>query len=545
MKIIPLFTLALALTSARSQTIGLLENAPGNMDGYLLFSPIPDTTTYLIDKCGRLVHTWTSGYKPGQSVYLLEDGSILRAGAFPSTNFNAGGRGGLVERIAWNGSVQWIYQISDASQCSHHDICPMPNGNVLVLAWEKHTVEEAIAQGRNPALLSNSLWSEKLIELEPVGDAQANILWEWHLWDHMVQDFNATDPNYGVIADHPELVDLNYGNGMAQADWIHANALDYNAELDQIMMSAHNFNELWVIDHSTTTPASASHTGGTQGHGGDLLYRWGNPEAYGRGTSANKKFFGQHNTRWIRPGLPRAGSILVFNNGAGRPDPPFSSVDILAAPVDSTGAYFIEGGAPFAPDTLEYRWTEPVPADLFAERISGAQALSNGGLLVCDGPAGSFFELDSNGVKDWRYISPVNVNGPMTQGDVATGNTVFRCTLIPLDHAGLVGHDLTAGAPIELQPLASTCTTLSVGDVASHAHVLSIAPVPASDHFRVSGIPVPCMIELFDIMGSKQRSWSVYRDDADLDLGAVPNGTYAVSVRNGIGRWTGRLVIAR
>ena len=85
-------------------------------------------------------------------------------------------------------------------------------------------------------------------------------------------------------------MDINYlGNQpTGVADWMHANAVDYNEDLDQIMISAREFNEVWIIDHSTSTAEAASHSGGMYGKGGDLLYRWGNPEAYGRGDSTDR-----------------------------------------------------------------------------------------------------------------------------------------------------------------------------------------------------------------------------------------------------------------
>ena len=52
------------------------------------------------------------------------------------------------------------------------------------------------------------------------------------------------------------------------------NAVDYNAEFDQLMISVHNLSEVWIIDHSTTTAEAAGHTGGRSGKGGDILYRW-------------------------------------------------------------------------------------------------------------------------------------------------------------------------------------------------------------------------------------------------------------------------------
>jgi hypothetical protein len=96
-------------------------------------------------------------------------------------------------------------------------------------------------------------------------------------------------PGYGVVTDHPELVDINFGD--TKTDWMHTNSIDYNEKFDQILISVHNFNEIWVIDHSTTTEEAAGHTGGNSGKGGDLLYRWGNPQAYERGTASDQQLF--------------------------------------------------------------------------------------------------------------------------------------------------------------------------------------------------------------------------------------------------------------
>ncbi|MGC8644373.1 MAG: hypothetical protein ACP5XB_31305, partial [Isosphaeraceae bacterium] len=60
-------------------------------------------------------------------------------------------------------------------------------------------------------------------------------------------------------------------------------------ELDQILLSVHSFSEIWIIDHGTTTAEAATHKGGRSGKGGDLLYRWGNPQAYRAGTAADQQ----------------------------------------------------------------------------------------------------------------------------------------------------------------------------------------------------------------------------------------------------------------
>ena len=62
-----------------------------------------------------------------------------------------------------------------------------------------------------------------------------------------------------------------------EVDWLHTNGIDYNAEYDLIVLSVPRMNELWVIDHSTTTEEALGSTGGRWGKGGDLLWRWGNP----------------------------------------------------------------------------------------------------------------------------------------------------------------------------------------------------------------------------------------------------------------------------
>ena len=66
--------------------------------------------------------------------------------------------------------------------------------------------------------------------------------------------------------------------GQANGDWMHVNAIDYNPYLDQIAISARHQDEIYIIDHSTTTEEAASHSGGNSGMGGDFLYRWGNPQ---------------------------------------------------------------------------------------------------------------------------------------------------------------------------------------------------------------------------------------------------------------------------
>jgi len=89
---------------------------------------------------------------------------------------------------------------------------------------------------------------------------------------------------------------------------------------------------------------------------------------------------------------------LIFNNGAGRPDGDYSSVDEIIPPVDDTGTY--TGYGPTAPT---WTYTAATPTDFYAVNISGVQRLSNGNTLICDGPNGYFFEVSSAGDLVWDY----------------------------------------------------------------------------------------------------------------------------------------------
>ncbi|MEO6831519.1 MAG: hypothetical protein ABI169_04935, partial [Chitinophagaceae bacterium] len=131
------------------QTVGLFTKTAETEEGYVLLAPNSSKITYLIDKCGKQVHTWTSAYTPGFSAYMLEDGTMLRAGYTANKTFYYAGSGGIIQRFAWNSNPIWNYTISSATECQHHDICYLPNGNVLAIVWELKTDQDALNAGRD------------------------------------------------------------------------------------------------------------------------------------------------------------------------------------------------------------------------------------------------------------------------------------------------------------------------------------------------------------------------------------------------------------
>jgi hypothetical protein len=442
--------------NASAQTLGLIQNDSTSFNGYTLFSPTAFNKTYLIDNCGNVVNEWESDFDPGMMAYLLPNGNLLRTARIGSS-FNAGGTGGRLEIFDWDGNLIWSYNYSSDTYHQHHDIEPLPNGNILILAWEKKSQTETIQAGRNPNdVEAAGIWSEKIVEIEPIGTNDINIVWEWNLWDHLVSDYDLSLPNGGAISDHPELIDINF-ESESGVDWIHANSIDYNPELDQICISSRSFNEFWIIDHSTTTVEAAGHNGGNAGMGGDILYRWGNPFAYKRGNPNDQQLFGQHDAHWIGEGLPDAGKIMIFNNGNGRPDGSYSSIEIVSPPQNSDGAYSLELGQSYGPDIPEWTFTTEPKNDFFAARVSGAQRLPNGNTLICNGRLGIFFEVNIDGDRVWEYINPVGNNGPFAQGNQPIQNDVFQCIRYAIDYEGFSGKNLESGDPIELNPLVDNC----------------------------------------------------------------------------------------
>jgi hypothetical protein len=526
-------TLFIASTLNSQTTVGLIQHNPGTLDdGFVLFAPTRSNTTYLIDKCGKKVKSWTSTYNPGLSCYLLSDGTLLRTGVVQSQLFNAGGHGGVIEKIDWNGNVIWTYFISDATNWQHHDVKALPNGNILVIAWESKTNTQAIAKGRNPLLVPTTLWSEQILEIQPTGATGGNIVWEWHLWDHLIQDFDNTKPDFGAVNTNPQLLNINYKATAASSDWIHLNSIDYNVALDQILVSSRVLNEIWIIDHSTSSTEAASHTGGNSGKGGDFLYRWGNPLAYNTGTST--QFFGQHNAQWIQNGLPYENHIMVFNNGNGRTGGNYSTIEIINPPVDG---FNYTSSLPYLPASTSWIYNDGNPNNFYAQLTSGCQQLSNGNVLFCNGPKGTFKEISASGTILWEYINPVSVTGILTQGTTAASNSAFRCTFYPSSYSGFNNHILSPTTTIEnSNSVSSTCTLYTTIDEETIGEeAVFVYPNPAKEfiNIEISGLTSENIcIELIDVFGNIVQKENGKNENGifNLNVSSLAPGYYLLKI---------------
>ena len=435
--------------------VGLVIQQPEASPGYTLFLPQDTGQPYLIDQQGRVVHSWQFDAVRSH-IRLLENGNLM-----------ALAQGRRIKEVDPQSNVVWNYRVPGG----HHDFIQLPGGNVLALAREQKSAAAAIAQGANPQFVpERGLRVDYIIEIRPTGPTGGEVVWQWSVWDHLIQDYDPAKPNYGVVADHPERVDLNYLLAAAKeqmelpGDWLHANSLDYNAELDQIVLSVRNLGELWIIDHSATPAAAPGSSGGPGSRGDGLLYRWGNPAAYRAGTDRGRQLHWAHHIQWIKPGLPGAGNILLFNNGdgyAGR-QRLYSSIDEIALPLDGNGYRW----PPESPEPRPlWTYTAKPPENWYSARQSGTQRLPNGNTLICDSRAGTIFEVTPGGRTVWQYVNPVTLAGDILRpGDLMPldprrsktwqqevwGNRLARAYRYSPDYPGLQYLDLTPGVPVEL-----------------------------------------------------------------------------------------------
>ena len=516
-------------------TVGTLLNTPQSQDGYTLFSPLSGFNTYLIDNCGRQVNTWNCNYPAGLAAYLHSDGSLYRSGRILNNKMTMGGLGGIIERYSWEGDLLWSYRCSGDDSTSHHDFEILPNGNILLLVAFSKPIAEAISIGRDSTGDPNDvLFFESILEIEPIGTDSARIVWRWNSKDHLVQSRDSSKTNYAIIADHPERLNINYLGSSIGRDWLHANSIDYNPALDQIVIGLRNLSEFWVLDHSTSITEAAGNSGGRYGKGGDILYRWGNPATYERGGSNDQKLYEQHDVSWIPDMLPGAGSFLVFNNGEVLN---YSSVAELSAPIDSFGFYTQPGaGTAFGPQQPYRVFRDDSNPLFFSGRLSSAQRQPNGNTLICSGNSGYFLEMDSIGNHVWSYRNPITGTGIISQGTLINYgvNSVFAVSRYLTDYSGLAGKNLIPGDPLELNFDISQCQIYNgVKNSDNQLNTVHVYPNPVLDIVNIENFTPIESVEIYNSIGQIiEVFYSQKTNIKQINISNYSSGCYFIRINN-------------
>ncbi len=540
---ITLLTMIFVTSAIHAQrTVGLISYKPWkSYDGFNLVYPSNQSDVFLLDNCGEIVHLWEGeeGRVASNIAYILENGNMVRT--HRSTDFSndaiwAGGGGETVELVDWDNQTLWSFSLNNEEERLHHDISVLPNGNILMIVWQRISGEEAIALGRVEGTLSDGeLWPDKIIELNPETD---ELVWEWRAVDHFIQDVDPAKPNFGVIADNPQRIDINYDFGNNRADWMHANAIDFDPMNNHIILSVPNFHEVWVIDHSTSTEQAAGSTGGFGGRGGDLLYRWGNPAAYNRGDESDQKLFFQHDAQivddFLPPSHPLFGQYATFNNRAGTD---FSTVVVWDNPFDMyTNTFETDSEGLFLPDDFIIETGHPIPQNLFSTGLSSVQVLANDNLLITDGRNGYTFELAPDNDVVWEYVTPLRGGNPVAQGEELNinENLTFRMKRYPKDFAGFDGRDLDPNGFIEIDGDEEFCDQILPIEMTYVNDRLEISPNPVSDYVTITWESTLYeTITIIDIFGNTMMQENVSGGKLRFDVSNLASGYYFVRTSRG------------
>ncbi len=349
-------------------------------DSYIL-AIAPDTGVYLIDHDGNTLFDWDfNGDQLGNDAMLQSDGSLVSTIKVDNPRISFGGYGGAFRKINADQSIEWEVEYSSNTYIAHHDINYLSNGNIIFPVWEEVSAADAAEMGFSGNF---DIYPEAIIEMNPLTQ---EIVWEWHATDHLVQDYDESKSNFGVVGDVPNLIDVNYNNDQTDGDIMHVNGITLDETNDLLYMTVNFYSEVWVIDHSTTTEEAATSTGGNYNLGGDLVYRFGNPLAYDNVGEVTMN-------RVHYPNLFDDNKMLVFVNN--KYDNQSAVAEYQLSP-----PYELVAGQDNEPELI---W-EFTDSDLYSNGLGSGVRMSNGNTLISEG-TGAIWEVNSDGDVLWRYTN--------------------------------------------------------------------------------------------------------------------------------------------
>lgn len=356
------------------------QDVTTDVDTYFLIADQQNGAAHLINYDGEELFNWNFNRALGNDINLLPDGSMLVCLKADNAAITYGGYGGIFRKINADQSIDWEVSYSTSDYTAHHDVEYLSNGNIIFPVWSELSQAEAAAEGFGG---NYDLHPESIIEMNPITQ---EIVWEWHSMDHIVQDLDASKANYGVVADYPNKIDVNYNyRSRDNGDIMHINGLTLDEENDLLYVTVNNYSEVWVIDHSTTSSEASTSSGGNYGFGGDLIYRFGNPETYDN--------VGQATLNSVHyPNLLATGNMLVYANNVY---PNQSEV----VEFELNPPYELVAGQNNEPNVV---WTF-THSDLYSSGISGAVRMENGNTLIAEGRDGTLWEITPDGEIEWLY----------------------------------------------------------------------------------------------------------------------------------------------
>jgi hypothetical protein len=426
--------------------------------------------SYLLDMEGNVCHILPGGG------FLMENGNIF---------------GGRFQVRDWDGNTVWRYTETREDYHPHHDSNYIYNpklkaNTVMFIANKDLTHEQVISAGADPKDANkgkggryDGCQMDAIVEV----DMNGNVVWEWWFFDHLVQDMYPSKNNYvgrgKTIADYPGKLDINWGYPVDR-DWLHCNSVDFNPELDQMVVNSVH-GEFFVVDHGATfVPGDPEKSIAlAASDAGDFIYRFGDPAKYGQGekpsisqknwleiSTGTRQNGATHDVQWILPGYPGAGNFTIFNNNDQVYQSSVQSQIIEVNPyLDSngknTGHYVNPPDAGYNRPRADFKLTHQYDRDIskqivwswrpagtsgfFSNHGSGCIRLPNGNTLISASSEGHVLEITLEGEVAWEYIYPITrgsgikkIIGP----EDFNIHAVSRSYRYAPDHPALKGRDL-------------------------------------------------------------------------------------------------------
>lgn len=360
----------------------------GVQEGYVLVNDPGNNRVYLLEKDSlTAVYEWELPFRLGNDAKLMNDGVLMASLREPDPEFSFGGHGGRIHFIQPDGSSSWQIGLANSQFISHHDVIRLPNGNVMTMLWERVLPDAARELGYRG--VQDTIFTESIVEIDPNTD---QVVWKWDSRDHLIQEDDPEGNNFGDVSQNPQLIDMAYRDSEVttipdNGDFMHANALEYDAVNDVVLISVNYYSEIWFIDHSTTAAEVSGSEGGRYGRGGDLIYRMGNPSAYGN-EQGQRLFYSNHNPRFVKD----TDHLLVFMNGNNTAGPS------VVYELDLPDQYALMPEGDNEP-LVVWQYADP---GIYSDRVSGAERLPNGNTLIAVGTFG-FLEVNNDGELLWDY----------------------------------------------------------------------------------------------------------------------------------------------
>ncbi|MFC1452505.1 arylsulfotransferase family protein [Verrucomicrobiota bacterium] len=324
-------------------------------------------TVKLIDMNGRGVNEWRFNCEDGtpgvDRARLLPNGNVLvqRGGMM--------GEEGRLQEYDWDHNLAWEWVPQGTVPHRdllgpHHDVFRKPDGNTLTICREA-VPPDYLRQIREPTWQGKTIYGDAIVEVNPGGE----VVWLWHSHEHL--DLN----HYRILAS-PAWRPGPHNSTVC--DWTHVNtvqALPENQWFDggdarfrpgNVLISPRQLDTAYLIDRETQ----------------ELVWEYSGD--YFGGLS------GQHEPHMIEKGLPGAGNILIFDNGAS----PWKDLGHAGA------SYVLEVN----PITKEVVWVYDKWLQFHSTYTSSAQRLWNGNTLICEAEGKRVFEVTVEGETVWEYV---------------------------------------------------------------------------------------------------------------------------------------------